>query len=755
MWGILRAGLASTALACLLGSVAPAQGWPFIFGPHCGSPGNPPATCTIGDSNLSLTLNNGPSSYSFSTLTSAEAGTFEFEDAGIWKLTLTSQGVDQVLEPSDFGSVHVLTFWNTTFIVWRHQSILPNWVSVVAKIRFRGDEFDFDIWVNNWNSTHALKEVCYPIFKAKPINPDPVVTLFSDILVAPFLGGSVNPDPWTLPSLQFPNPGAPFQLFTIFDRVNNRALFWHTKDRFGYRKDYRVTGRGTSTEFEVVHFPKNNHLPGSDYYSPFPLTISGIQGNWYESAVRYREWALNQCWAQRGPIESSHCFSQKAKDLKLFTLMYPDHLVGFDDFPALAADGLRVKQHVGLADDQMMMLWSDWHAKLFNVELPDFEFARPSVEAGVAMAHAGGMLVVPYAHINLWSRDADKFAEFNVEQYAWTRVDGTVPEILVGPSLNQLIFPHIRINPARFGARLARESVVSDVMNTLANESWDGIYLDTWSGVIPELDYNPNLPFPKGGGPFWMLGQRFEGNAINAIVKGGDPDRLVVSEIPLENVIDKVDLLFYDPFQSGTLQLPVWETIYHGYVLTSNLSGTIPQPNAAQLAFLLPNLSYDYHLGKVIGLSNFFADATPFIDPDPGQNQGIEMLDYVRSLVQLDQQAAKYRIFGTRLKPMASSISRSLETLDYFFSGPPAASTSIWEAADSDVGIIVTNHAVTPQAVTVDVDYDAYDLSGEYDVFLNQGGSRLLLTSVADSFTLPAVVNPCSAQLLELVRKEN
>jgi hypothetical protein len=613
--------------------------------------------------------------------------------------------------------------------------------------------FDWDIGVLNLGTGRVLSDVHFPIIRPRPLNP---TAFFGDVLVAPVFGGTANLNPQDFMAVSLPSPGTSMQLFTLYDRVSGGQIYWQTKDSLGFRKDYLVDGRGTSTQFEVVHHPVNNHLPNRSYFSPFSFSITAMGGNWYDAAVRYRDWALHQPWTQRGPMLQRSDVTPRVTQLKLHALQYPNHVLDdqdftilFDDFSLLVADAVRVKNHLLLDEEEMVLMWADWHAKLFNVELPDLLPARSSVEPAVAAAHAAGILVLPYTNVQVWSQESDSFSEFNIIDAAWTLQDGTIPQVLVGPRGDLLIFPHIRPDPAFSETRSARVGIISDVLDSLQTERWDGIYLDAWSNDVPQLDYNPNLFF-KGGTPFWNLGHRQDGQNLRNLVRSDDPSNLLTSELPVENILDKVDLMFYDPnafLPLAIVQLPVWETVYHGYVLTSHLGSTVPQPSPGLIAFELQTLSYEYHLGKLMGVSNFFADSLPLIDPNPAVNQGIVVFDYLRNLVGMEDEARKYRLFGERLRPLSSSISVSLEQTFTF----PTAATSIWRAADGDVGIFATNHGGAPAVITVSVDFETYGLNGTYDLFLNVGGTRVLAGQFSDDFSIPVPVGPLGALLLELV----
>ncbi len=731
-------------------SVLGQGGWGGGSGPSgpLGPLGPAPNTLTLGNGDLTLVLAKGATSYDVQSITSSATGSMTFEPGGLWSLTMHTAAGDQVLVPANFATTQVATATGGYMIQWSNQSVIPGNVVVKALIRFQSGAFDFQIWVNNSSTTRALRNVRFPIIRIQPLTTE----FLGEVLMLPLLGGGGTfLFPETLPSLQFPNPGTSTQLFSLFERLGNRVLYWQTKDILGTHKEYRVQGLGGSTLFEVINFPVNNHLAGSDYSPLYSFSLTALSGTWFDAGVRYRQWATQQPWALRGRIETSSWFTPRMKALELEALMYPNHLVGFNDFDAFTADAIRIRDFLGLQPDELALLWSDWGANVFNTVEPDTLPARSTASGAVGAAHAAGIRVLPYVMIDFWSPNSTNYAAFNVANYAWTDIDGNVPVSFLGPDVSTLVFPHIRLDPALSGTRTAEGGILNQVLGALGTQSWDGLYLDTWSGQVPELDYNPQLPL-KGGTPLWSLGRTFEGLMFQQLVKGPDPDRFLTSEAPNETVVSVIDLVHYNPFENGIVQLPIWETVYHGYIYSSNLGATVPQqPLAFQEAVNIPNITYDFHLGKILGLSNYFADVLPYIHPDPMQNQGIETFEYVRSLIQVDRFARKYRVFGEMLRPLSSSVPTSLLTGAYFAQPRPTAFTSIWKASTGEIGILATNDGSASAFADVTLSFSTYGLTGSWDLFANLGGTRVLVGTFSGSLSIPVPLGPRSAFLLELV----
>lgn len=707
------------------------------------------APITVGDADRQLVFEDGADGLTVRRLVTNDAGTFEFLDRALFELTVLDGGVQRTIGAGDFSRVTPFVCGCALILTFTDQNVTENRISVTVFVDLEGDEFVFRMGVWNRCRAVALNAVQFPRFRPAPVNPgDPVIS--PDLLQTPFGAGASFATPTFLPQLVGIGPSnVSMQHFTFWDRVNDRALYWATKDGRGYRRRYVVQGAVDSLDMSVTNYPINNERPGNDYISLYPTVLTGFNGDWYDGAVRYREWALQQRWAQRGRVEDNPAVSQLARDAKLHVLQYPDHTIQFDDFTALAADLQRLQLVFGLGADEIVALWSDINLEAFNVLMPDFTGPRDSVADGYAAAAATGINVIPYIQVDLWSPDGAQTAALNARDVAYADGAGELVIENAGPRSDLLVFPHFQVDPTFSAARAAKVTAVTDALDLTDFPNNAGIYLDTWSGRPPELNQNPRL-FLKGGTSSWSRGLRAEGQTITDLVRARRSDGLVSSEFPNEALLDKTDLTFYAPLDFGQVQLPVWETVYHEYALNASLS--VGAPNRADLVpFLLAVTNYDYHLGKITALTNFMADDLSFIDPVTFSSPILPVYQFLQPLLALEDDARRFRIFGERLRPLSSSVEASITNLDYFLVGPPSAASSIWRASNGDVGIILTNSSPFPQAIDVNVDFDTYGLSGAYDVFTCFGGVRVPVARFSDSFAIPFPLAPFSATLLELV----
>jgi hypothetical protein len=63
-----------------------------------------------------------------------------------------------------------------------------------------------------------------------------------------------------------------------------------------------VKGDLPTMAYEVQNYPANAGVAGTDYRQEFASVVGPFQGDWYDASQIYRQWALQQKWARKGPL---------------------------------------------------------------------------------------------------------------------------------------------------------------------------------------------------------------------------------------------------------------------------------------------------------------------------------------------------------------------------------------------------------------------------------------------------------------------
>ena len=95
---------------------------------------------------------------------------------------------------------------------------------------------------------------------------------------------------------------AEMQMGTLYDEAGN-GLYWAQYDPEGYQKRTVYDNKSPSDQiqFKLCYMPEGCLTPGEDFTAPYPMVLGAYQGDWWDAAHMYREWALQQKWCSKGP----------------------------------------------------------------------------------------------------------------------------------------------------------------------------------------------------------------------------------------------------------------------------------------------------------------------------------------------------------------------------------------------------------------------------------------------------------------------
>jgi hypothetical protein len=181
-------------------------------------------------------------------------------------------------------------------------------INVSAKVQVRDDDprSYWDITVHNGDASWALVEVQYPVVMG--LSKDMGSNGISDLLAVPKYDGIVYSDPykWTQSpydkQFRFQYPGTlSMQFLALYDPAVS-GLFLGSLDPDGNVKELFVENTG----------PADNVAAGISHMLPYSTATVAIisyssalgifHGGWNQGADLYKDWALQQDWAQRGTL---------------------------------------------------------------------------------------------------------------------------------------------------------------------------------------------------------------------------------------------------------------------------------------------------------------------------------------------------------------------------------------------------------------------------------------------------------------------
>lgn len=656
---------------------------------------------------------------------------FSFAEADLWSLRLrTSDGVSFTLAPgsvqSDFfvdvsrhGPTQTLTArWHDATPV---EQAIDGSMDVTVTISL-GPDSPYALWridVENNFPDHALYDLDFPRLAIKPVG-----AAETNRAALPCFGGRLVEDPVHSflqnaaadpPFFPTPHMFAPLQLFTYYDVELGNALYLATHDGKGYSKRYDFRSDGQNLHFGVRHYPSQNLTAGNDYQAPYPAAIGALPGDWWDAAKTYRSWALQQEWADRGPIALSDDFSPRLKEEDIMGVWEPFAAVD-DPFPAAAEDMERWARY--LETERVAGLWYGWHHQPMDTGWPEYEPVQPTFPAGVQLAHNQGNLVWPYIGPTGWDVSLASYTQTHAADFALKDETGAVQTITLP---NGAVFA--LMDPA---TTFWQEYVRDWVLRLQQDYDVDGIYLDVWSGDGFALDYAPNHGHPTGGGAYFAQGMRKEGRMIRNAARARDPGFVMMSEHPGETYIDLLEIEnneYLGPLNPGNWwTIPLFGAVYHDYIMSStfvNVSAT----NISNSAENTRALSYGWALRYIFGnLLAVNGDGASVLKDPIEETPNYPAIRFFKDLALTLDYARDYLYYGERLRDLPVTVDMleppSAEGVPFalvpYQHKQPAVFASVWRSVkDGSLGLAFVNWTAQPRHITFDFSPAHYDLSDQ------------------------------------------
>lgn len=261
--------------------------------------------------------------------------------------------------------------------------------------------------------------------------------------------------------------------------------------------DTESLAKGSSFEFEgnTTTYNKVYILPvdraNTSFKSSYQTILGAFQGDWYDAAQIYREWALQQSWTKNNRLHSGK-MNPWLPDTDLWMWNR-----GRSENVLTEAEDLR--QYLG--DCNISVLWHWWHNGPYDDVFPEYlppREGRESFVKAVAKAKANGINMTPYMNSIQWGESRKSWKELNIEQYVARRADGST----YAHAYNA--FTGNPITPMCMSQEFWREKY-SDLCDTVVNDyGCTGVYMD--QACLYYHCYAKNHGHTVGGGNHWVKG---------------------------------------------------------------------------------------------------------------------------------------------------------------------------------------------------------------------------------------------------------
>ncbi len=535
-------------------------------------------------------------------------------------------------------------------------------------------------------------------------------------LATPYQSGKLYPDmaqcnvTW---NEGYSNLWCPMQMLTVWDTAQRRGLYYAAEDPEPYAKLVRLhkhfSGRGSMA---IALLGINTGIAGNSQKLPGRVVWRLYDGDWYNTALFYREWVrAHAAWMPKLNEKGRRADQPDwIYDIGLWTTATPTA----EPTDAWADAAVALQERSGVP---VTVHLYNWHKIPFDTCYPHYFPVKESTTLGIAKLHRAGIRVMPYINGRLWDIDDDQASLYTGEEptrtfqnygyrSATTNWHNEIIEERYGSKHPDGTL--VRLN----GACLTQpgwHAVVRELCDRMYREvGVDGVYLDQMSGSGYGLCCDPDHGHPIGiGGKWWMEGC----NAMMEKIREVTPEYgFYTSEENAEVFANLLQGQLVWHWSGGSL-LPIYPIVYSDVIALFGRN----YPTAR------PMTKWDrwYHriaFSESLTFGDQLAWNTNFLTT-PGQAQ--EDLDFYYKAISLRYKHREYFQHGLLLHPPVIACDEPelvvQQTTDYNTSalhgGPIAA--SMWRH-EHDGSMLLTAANITDKALDC-------ELSLEYTCSLPDG----------------------------------
>ncbi len=428
------------------------------------------------------------------------------------------------------------------------------------------------------------------------------------------------------------------QFGTLYDDAGN-GLYWAFYDGAGYHKRvvYDNSERG-EIEFKMEHLPENCLTPGQDYSSTYPVALATYDGDWWDAARMYREWALQQKWAQKGPIRDRDDAADWVKnadiwvrgDARRYTAELAEEYTN-ELQDALGVDTVGVQFYSWYHDESGE---PNWMAPLGWPMVEGYpEMIQRARQRGIHHTPYVNSLQVDFQSMGI-SEDARSaiLLDENLEGRRWSDEGDAWIMCAATETWRDIL--------AQASEQLVRDGNVS------------GIYLDQLGGHCGRPCYSADHGHPVGGGTYATDGLREICRAILETTREHFPEAALSGEVQHEMLIDVSDhrLCHYN-YWPGWVNL--WPAVYGDYMVNYGRTISLAQSPYADGTEREP-IEFFGPCGNTLVAGMAFGRIWPTGNPmNLLTAEGNEdKRDYLQACVDLRQAARDWLEFGYLQRPV-------------------------------------------------------------------------------------------------------
>ena len=500
--------------------------------------------------------------------------------------------------------------------------------------------------------------------------------------------------------------GATMQFSAYYN--NNYGIYFGTHDPSAALKTIRTDARNGGILYYNGYPAPDKTRNGNDWQMPGYFSLELFDGNWYEAAQLYKNWASAEAdyWPELTPERET----RQAEIGKIGIWAYTNGSDG-NNMQIVEDYAINFHDDVGVP---MGFHWIGWSQDVEGDEnFPHFLPPKNNAQQIVSNMTAHDIYPLPYTNGRLWDTT---LADYRANGFDAATKDESNHAITDDFRDSQGIRRWFAI---MCPTQSAWQNTLIDVQRQMTNPgansiSANTVYLDQVCLARPRQCMDASHGHPLGGGSHWREGYK---EMLVGMHQATPANVFYTAEGGCDYLNDEMDGLYVIAWKSNGM-VPAYTAVYSGRVqLIGNKFGTNSWYDEPRFYSMF---AHTFNLGIQPG------GATLGLPSNLNSPERIATMDYLRELAVLRYKLREFMSFGTMRKPLLDVSARPTITTNWAVKTGQvnmitvsALQQSIWKNKDDDKLLIIFSNGSTTTTlnnVTIDIHGTAYGLAGNLSV---------------------------------------
>ena len=396
----------------------------------------------------------------------------------------------------DWSSASVIKTENGVTIILSGNKVIPN-VTVTLTAIFVGNSVEWQTQLSSSNEEYTIISLDHPVLS---FDTGKDVRIFF-----PYGSGEVystEKERDIHNGQNYPSYGISMQYMAFYNDRIKRGIYYGIHDPAPAYKRFSIK-KNSGEEFMTM--VARQTLCGIDKGCN-SQTLYGkcvwrlFDGDWYDAAVIYREWA-----------EANAEFLKSSRKEPEWFLKAPHWwLVHIKDDASFADDIIEATKTIGIESHKSPIHLYLWHNAPFDNDYPHYFPVRPHAKEGVKKLQEAGFKVMPYINGRLWDTRDKLFEDFQFTSHAKPsatkdRHGVCFTETYSAKELDGSLVTNSIMCPS---TAVWQDKMTYTVGRLINEEGFDGVYMDQIAAAQPYACCDPTHPHPAGGGDWWCRSYR-------------------------------------------------------------------------------------------------------------------------------------------------------------------------------------------------------------------------------------------------------